>query len=166
MQRSVTAHVAQVPRSRPPNPPKPWYSNGLRFECTQCGNCCRNHGEYTFVYLSERDIEAISTHLDLPREEFLERHCRKESGWVTLRMDAPACPFLLEDQRCAIYPARPKQCATWPFWEENLKRQTWEGSVQKCCPGIDKGTLFGAAEIERIARETEEWYAEDEEKGC
>ena len=79
---------------------------------------------------------------------------------MSLRMDAPACPFLQEDQRCGIYPVRPKQCATWPFWEENLERENWEGSVKDCCPGIGKGKLHSAAEVERVARETEEWYAD------
>lgn len=137
---------------------KSWYAKGLRFSCTQCGNCCRNHGDYTYVYLAERDVEAIANHLGLPRRQFLERYCREEDGWVSLRMDAPACPFLLEDNRCGIYPVRPKQCATWPFWEENLERSVWEGAVQECCPGIGRGPLVPADEVERSARETEEWY--------
>lgn len=142
---------------------KPWYDKGLRFNCTQCGNCCRNHGDYSYVYLAERDIEAIAAHLGLSREAFLERHCQSEEGWVSLRTDAPACPFLEEDHSCAIYPVRPKQCATWPFWEENLEKATWEGPVKDCCPGLDWGTLYPAEEVERLARETEEWYAADEE---
>lgn len=137
---------------------KAWYGKGLRFSCTQCGNCCRNHGDYTYVYLAEHDVEAIARHLGLSRRRFLERYCSREDGWVTLRMDAPACPFLQEDNRCGIYPVRPKQCATWPFWEENLERSAWEGPVQECCPGIGRGPLVPAEEVERIARETEEWY--------
>ncbi len=140
---------------------KPWYSNGLRFECTQCGNCCRNHGDYSYVYLTRHDVSAIADHLGLPRDRFVAEHCVVEDGWVTLRMDAPACAFLLEDNRCAIYPVRPKQCATWPFWEENLERATWEGPVTDCCPGIGKGERTPAAEVERIARETEAWYEQD-----
>ena len=142
-------------------PPKTWYSNGLRFECTQCGNCCRNHGDYSYVYLSSRDILNIAGHLKLPPKRFVEEHCRIEDGWVTLRMDEPACEFLMEDNRCAIYPVRPKQCRTWPFWEENLKQATWNGPVKDCCPGIGQGELTPAAEVDRIARETEEWYDED-----
>lgn len=138
--------------------PKPWYEKGLRFECTGCGNCCRNHGEYAFVYLAEADIVAIAAHLGLERGVFLERYCQTEDGWVSLRMDRPACPFLSADNRCGIYPVRPKQCAAWPFWHENLERATWEGPVKACCPGIGQGPLRSAAEIERIARENEEWY--------
>ena len=136
---------------------KPWYDKGLRFECTRCGNCCRNHGDYAYVYLAEADVSAIARHLGMEREEFLRTHCKEEDGWVTLRMDAPACAFLRPDHTCAIYPVRPKQCATWPFWKENLRRATWT-EVGKDCPGIGRGELVPRAEIERIARETEEWY--------
>ena len=140
---------------------KAWFDKGLRFECTLCGNCCRNHGAYTYVYLAEADVEAIAVHLRLSRAAFLERYCRLEDGWVSLRMDEPQCPFLEESNRCAIYPVRPKQCKTWPFWDENLKRAAWEGPVKECCPGIGKGPLHSPEEIERSARETEEWYDEE-----
>lgn len=135
--------------------PKPWYEKGLRFECTQCGNCCKNHGEYAYVYLAERDVAAIAAHLQIERAAFLARHCVEDDGFVVLRMDAPACPFLGSDNRCGIYPVRPMQCRTWPFWHENLKRATWDGPVKECCPGIGHGPLHSAAEIERCADETE-----------
>jgi Fe-S-cluster containining protein len=137
---------------------KPWYENGLRFSCTRCGNCCRNHGAYTYVYLAPRDVSAIARHLGLEEGVFVARYCQIEDGWTSLRMDSPACPFLEPGNTCAIYPVRPKQCATWPFWKENLERSTWEGEVKADCPGIDKGELHPREEIERIARETEEWY--------
>ena len=139
---------------------KPWYANGLQFECTQCGNCCRNHGEYTYVYLAPADVVAIAGHLELAPRRFVDEYCKVEDGWVTLRMDAPACRFLMEDNRCAIYPVRPKQCATWPFWKENLDQKTWSGAVKDCCPGVDEGPVTPAAEVERIAAETEAWYGE------
>jgi len=139
---------------------KPWYDNGLRFSCTQCGNCCRNHGDYNYVYLNEAEVRAIAAHLGMTEKAFLADHCVLEEGWTTLRMDAPACPFLQADNRCAIYPVRPKQCATWPFWSENLDEATWKGPVKDCCPGIDEGPLFSAEEVERTAAETDGWYEE------
>jgi uncharacterized protein len=139
-------------------PSKPWYHKGLRFECTRCGNCCRNHGDYTHVYLTERDLADIPAHLGLTRGEFLSRYCATEDGWTVLRMDQPACPFLEEDNQCGIYPVRPKQCASWPFWTENLARAAWEGPVKDCCPGIGKGPLHPREQIEHTAAETDRWY--------
>ena len=135
--------------------PKPWYEKGLRFECTGCGNCCRNHGEYAYVYLSDREVAAIAAHLNLERRIFRERYTVIDDGWTVLRMDQPACPFLTAENRCGIYPVRPKQCATWPFWKENLVEVEWNGPVKACCPGIDKGPLYSAEGVERQARETD-----------
>jgi Fe-S-cluster containining protein len=103
------------------------------------------------------DVSAIALHLGMSEASFLEAYCQQEDGWVTLRMDSPACPFLQEGNTCAIYPVRPKQCATWPFWKENLRRAAWE-EIAKDCPGIGKGELVPRAEVDRIARENEEWY--------
>ncbi len=140
---------------------KSWYAKGLRFECQRSGNCCRNHGTYTYVYLSRRDVRAIAAFLDLGEGDFLRRFCRMEEGWILLRMDEPACPFQEASGACAIYPVRPKQCATWPFWEENLDEEAWNGPVRACCPGVGRGRRYSAEEIEQIARETEEWYDAD-----
>ncbi len=136
-----------------------WYAAGLRFECTQCGNCCRNHGEYHYVHLTQIELDQIPKFLGISRRDFLKRYCTKEPhSFVTLRMDTPACPFLNEKQQCSIYPVRPMQCRTWPFWEHNLTEAQWNGPVKDCCPGIGKGTLYPADEVDRIARETERWF--------
>ena len=37
---------------------KPWYADGLRFACTQCGNCCT--GEPGFVWVNDAEIAAIA----------------------------------------------------------------------------------------------------------
>ena len=136
---------------------EPWYAGGLRFACTQCGNCCRNHGDYAFVNLSPRDLAEIPAYLGISRDEFLARFCVKEPGtFPTLRMDAPQCPFLDERARCRIYPVRPMQCRTWPFWRSNLVREVWEGAVRERCPGSGIGPLYSRAEIEACAERTEQ----------
>jgi uncharacterized protein len=141
--------------------PKPWYSKGLRFECSRCGNCCTSNGEYSYVYLAAADRTALAAHLGLSEAAFLERYCEREEGHVLLRMDRPECPFLTPERGCAVYAARPKQCRTWPFWQENLPRERWEGVVSQICPGIGQGPLHPAEEVERQAAETEEWYAQE-----
>ena len=130
----------------------------MRFACQRCGKCCTNRGGYAFVYLAEADIVAITGFLGLERAEFLARHCVETDGFVSLKTDSPACEFLREDKSCAIYPVRPKQCATYPFWDENLVRATWEEDIAKNCPGVGVGPLHSREEIERVAREDREWY--------
>lgn len=137
---------------------KPWYHKGLKFTCTMCGNCCRNRGDYAFVYLMPSEVRSIAAHLGLSRKEFLARHCVRDGDAVTLRTDSPACAFLGPDQRCTIYPVRPMQCRTWPFWRENLEKAVWDEEVRADCPGAGHGELRSAKEIERVASEDARWY--------
>lgn len=138
-----------------------WYAQGLRFACTQCGNCCRNHGDYSFVNLAASELEQIPRFLGISTEEFLARYCSKEPGhFPTLRMDAPQCPFLDASARCTIYPVRPMQCRTWPFWRSNLEQAVWEGPLRERCPGIDQGRHHSAQEIDAIADATERHFGQ------
>jgi Fe-S-cluster containining protein len=134
-----------------------WYAEGLRFSCTRCGNCCRNHGDYAFVNLSPRDLAEIPRFLGISAEEFSARYCTKEPGhFPTLRMDAPQCPFLDANSRCTIYSVRPMQCRTWPFWRANLADEaTWNGPVRERCPGIGAGEILSQERIEVQVRQTE-----------
>jgi uncharacterized protein len=133
-----------------------WYEQGLRFACTQCGNCCRNHGDYAFVNLSPRDLAEIPRFLGITLEEFMTRYATKEPGHhPTLRMDAPQCPFLDEQSRCTIYAVRPMQCRTWPFWRSNLEQAKWLGAVRERCPGIGQGETFAREHVDAEAARTE-----------
>ena len=134
-----------------------WYQEGLRFECISCSNCCVTHGEYAYVYVAEKDIAAISNYLGLHRSEFLTEFCVQYQGLTYLREEQAECRFL-EGKQCRIYPVRPKQCETWPFWTGNLERRVWEGAVADCCPGVGQGKRYTKDEIEAIARERDEWY--------
>ena len=136
-----------------------FYDQGVHFKCTGCGDCCRTHGEYAYVFLTKTDVDNMAAHLGLSRIDFLNAHCRTDpDGTTYLTMLHGSCNFLDENGRCAVYPVRPKQCATWPFWTENLNAKSWHGPVSKCCAGIGAGRLYSREEILRIAAERDEWY--------
>ena len=135
-----------------------WYEEGLPFGCTACGNCCRSHGEYSHVYLRPEEVPPIADHLGLDAATLVRDHLVVDDGWITLKPDLPACQFLDEDGRCGIYPVRPIQCRTWPFWEINLDRKVWEGEVNAICPGSRSGPVHDPDRIDAIARATEDWY--------
>ena len=136
-----------------------WYETGIRFECTGCGECCKTHGEYAFVYLSDMDVDHISAFLEMSRIDFLNAYCASDAdGDIHLAELCGDCSFLEDGVRCRIYSVRPKQCATWPFWRENLKKSVWQGPVSACCPGIGRGPTVSADEIDAIADERRDWY--------
>ncbi len=136
-----------------------WYENGLQFQCIGCGRCCRSHGENNekkYVYLTYEDKSAVSAYLKLPMDVFFSRFGTHQDGAAVLKRTNGGCCFL-EDNRCRVYPARPKQCATWPFWTENLDPDQWDGPVRECCPGIGRGKVYGKDEIEQIAASRDLW---------
>jgi Fe-S-cluster containining protein len=135
-----------------------WYAEGIAFSCQGCGDCCRNHGEYSYVYLTPDNIRLISRHLNMNEHDFLAEYCEEEDSYVSLVSSLAACPFLKKN-RCQIYPVRPKQCETWPFWRENLVREIWDGPVSNCCPGIGKGEILSAEDILKMVTERDDWQS-------
>ena len=62
------------------------------------------------------------------------------------------CVFWDRAAGCTIYPVRPPQCRTWPFWESHLATpEAWE-EVRQVCPGAGQGELIAAEEITRRLR--------------
>lgn len=58
---------------------------------------------------------------------------------------------------CAIYPVRPLQCRTWPFWPENMKsRAAWDRAA-KGCPGMNRGGRHFTKDQAETIRDANEW---------
>ena len=129
----------------------PWYRDGLRFECTRCGHCCT--GEPGFVWVSDAEIAAIAAHRQEPVQHVLGLYTRPGPRGLSLKEKANGdCIFYEPGAGCTIYPVRPRQCRTWPFWESNVRTpEAWE---QTCtvCPGAGQGELIPAEEITRRLR--------------
>jgi len=133
--------MSEARRKTEPQPRRPWYVDGLRFECQpDCGACCTNHGDYSYVYLEGDDLQRLADLLGLSTDECAARYTVLDEGQRALRMDEPDCPFL-DGARCTVCEARPLQCRTFPFWPESLRsRRSWSG-LRSFCPGIDTGPL-------------------------
>lgn len=132
---------------------KPWYSGGLRFECTGCGDCCT--GAPGYVWVTRDEIEALADLCAMGVEEFEAKYVRKVGVRKSLiEFDNGDCVFFDgRSRRCRVYNARPRQCRTWPFWPSNLKSpSTWRAMAEHC-PGANCGKLIPLAEILRRAGE-------------
>jgi Fe-S-cluster containining protein len=126
----------------------PWFHEGLRFRCTQCGNCCT--GAPGFVWINDEEIDALSEFHGEPREQIEQLYTRWLGPRRSLREKANGdCIFYDKSAGCTIYPVRPRQCRTWPFWESNVRTpEDWEETCQMC-PGSGQGELIPAEEITR-----------------
>jgi uncharacterized protein len=123
-----------------------WYKDGLRFECTECGACCT--GAPGFVWVNKSEIEGMAACLDMEVAEFETRYVRQVGIRKSL-IERPNydCVFL-HGGRCDVYPVRPRQCRTWPFWESNLSSPERWNDAAEACPGCNHGKLFTLLEIE------------------
>jgi Fe-S-cluster containining protein len=148
-------------------PVLPWYKEGLSFQCTQCGNCCT--GGPGYVWMSSQEVDRLAEHLKLPREDVLKKHCRSIGGKISLKETKTEgglydCVFLTTSQDatgktkrgCSIYPVRPLQCRTWPFWDGLLaSKESWT-RTKRMCPGMDKGKAYTFERIEEL-RTAKDW---------
>jgi hypothetical protein len=127
----------------------------LRFECTGCGACCTGDADhYVEVNAAERD--AIRALLGLSRVWFRRRYLvRVAAGLTGIRLGPDGrCPFLGADHRCRVYPVRPRQCRTYPWWPELVEQRSGWQTEAKRCEGINRGAVVPLAKIERmLARE-------------
>ena len=134
-----------------------FYEDGLKFECNGCSYCCRFEGGV--VLLSENDLQRLSRHENLTREQFIQVYCRTatdDSGKTFLILKTLSngdCVFWNKDLcggkgGCSCYEARPVQCSTYPVWTKILSsEENWKNEEAKC-PGINKGALHSKEEIE------------------
>lgn len=132
-------------------PPQNWYQDGLRFECTQCGGCCT--GTPGFVWINDAELREIANFLGISTGELRLLHTRIARGQLSLTEFANGdCTFFDGATRgCKIYPVRPTQCRTWPFWRSNVESpEAWQRTSQGC-PGIGRGQLVTLEEIETRA---------------
>jgi Fe-S-cluster containining protein len=160
----------------PSDAKQPWYAakGGLSFTCTQCGNCCT--GGPGYVWISEEEVGRLAAHLKLSVDETIERHCRRVGTRISLKeyrneRGQYDCTFLKEIEAtrvvegqavrytkriCEIYPVRPLQCRTWPFWSENLtSEKAWQIAGRRC-PGMNEGKRYTVEEVEQI-RNAADW---------
>ncbi|HEX6275375.1 MAG TPA: YkgJ family cysteine cluster protein [Polyangiaceae bacterium] len=147
----------------------------LHFACTACGDCCRRHR----VALTHRDLVRIKRIVAEPAERLVDWLSPDElepdadaASFVTLPAGprlmvlahaGGACRFLASDNRCGVYPARPRDCAMYPFVLERDQRRVVRLSLfgPEGCGGRGTAMDFGklaSADAQRWA-EVEEYRA-------
>jgi len=130
-----------------------WYREGLSFSCTQCGNCCS--GEPGYVWATKEEVRRISEFLGRTDGWLDKKHLRRVGLRYSLteRPDGD-CVFLKRENgkaMCSIYPVRPLQCRTWPFWNNLLaSRKGWDETAAEKCPGMNQGRPYTFVQIEGI----------------
>ena len=105
--------------------------------CEECGgNCCT--GESGYIFLNAKEMEAIAQFKELSMNELKEQYLFKKGYKYSIKENvinnSHDCIFF--DRKingCGIYPVRPTQCRTFPFWSYF---KTHEDELRAECPGI------------------------------
>lgn len=119
--------------------PRYFFDAGIRFECQRCGACCT--GDPGVVRINNQEIQSVADFLEMLPSELIRLHLRPIDGGFSIVEEADGrCRFF--DQGCLIYPVRPFQCRTFPFWFNLMRSSRQWQQVLKECPGIGFGELY------------------------
>jgi len=127
-----------------------WYEAGLRFRCLapDCVACCSGKRGPGYVWVNPTEMLALAEFLGLEFDDFTRKFVRQSHNRYSL-IERPNfdCVFL-KDGGCSVYPARPTQCRTYPFWHEVLASEaTWQHESTEC-PGIhNNAPIVPAADV-------------------
>ncbi len=102
-----------------------------RINCLECANCCRTLGPL----ITDKDIERMAKALRMKPSAVVEQYLRidEEGDYVFREMP---CPFLMPDNYCSIYEARPKACREYPHTDRRKFYQIYKLTVKNAetCP--------------------------------
>ncbi|HOJ62958.1 MAG TPA: YkgJ family cysteine cluster protein [Spirochaetota bacterium] len=110
----------------------------LEFKCQRCSNCCRH--QPGVVFLSEEDVKNIASFLNIDISTLLSKYCRaiyRNGEQIVALQERKNFDCIFWNDGCIIYPARPLQCKTYPFWPSLVESEENWKEEKKRCPGID-----------------------------
>jgi uncharacterized protein len=138
---------------------KSWYRKGLQFECVGCGKCCGGEpGGY--VWVNEEEIKKLADHMGLTIADFAIQYLKKVDDHYSLLIHPNGDCVFLKDGGCAVYPARPFQCSSFPFWPHIvISRKKWDERAAKCS-GINHGRLHPFSAITKTIIKFRKHYEE------
>jgi Fe-S-cluster containining protein len=125
----------------------PWFGEGLRFRCTQCGDCCT--GAPGYVWVNKAEMERLAEELGLPLDQFERQYVRKVGIRHSLveHLNGDCVFFDTQTRKCRVYSARPRQCRTWPFWDSNVRSEEAWRRTSEICPGCNQGDLVPLEQV-------------------
>jgi Fe-S-cluster containining protein len=129
----------------------------------QCGNCCSGPAE-GYIWVSSREIRLIAQYLNISTGKLKKKFLRRVGFRMSIIEDSDThdCVFLRQSgqgKTCSIYPVRPSQCRSWPFWPCNLVGpDDWNRAAKKC-PGINRGKLHDIEQIRAIKNNPPWWQS-------
>ncbi|MFH1157136.1 MAG: YkgJ family cysteine cluster protein [Pseudomonadota bacterium] len=105
--------------------------------CRTCRSaCCR--GEPGYIWVSQGELKPMADFLNITVIDLIKDKLVRAANRYSIREHLAGgehcCIFLDPEKGCTIYPVRPHQCRTYPFWD---RFRTCPDQVMEACPGVD-----------------------------
>jgi len=121
-----------------------FFDDGIFFQCRQCGHCCT--GSPGIVRVARDEIPRIAEFLSLSPNVVESQYLVVYKDGLSIGEDeAGRCVFY--ENGCRIYPVRPLQCRSFPFWVTCLRSHEKWMEISRECPGIGTGRFFSKEHI-------------------
>ncbi|MEN9919477.1 MAG: hypothetical protein RL662_1913 [Bacteroidota bacterium] len=100
-------------------------------DCLACASCCRSLGPAIY----DKDIDRLSKVLRIKPSEVVDRYLKIDDDGDYVFQTMP-CPFLMPDNYCSVYEARPKACREYPHTDRKRFGQIYKLTVKNTstCP--------------------------------
>lgn len=102
-------------------------------DCLDCANCCKT----TSPIFYDKDVERMASFFKMKASAFYDQYLRTdEDGDQVLK--ASPCPFLMDDNKCMAYEARPKACREYPHTNRKKMHQILDLTAKntRVCPAV------------------------------
>lgn len=102
-------------------------------DCLKCANCCSSISPA----IRDNDIQRLSRALKIKPSKLVDAYM-----WLDMDQDyvmnTKPCPFLLHDNYCSVYSARPTACKEYPHTAQNHFKKRITLSLQNTlyCPAV------------------------------
>ena len=102
-------------------------------DCLSCANCCKTLGPR----ITDNDINRLSKYLKIKPGKFIENYLKIDEDGDYVFKEMP-CPFLLPDNYCSVYEARPKACREYPHTDRKRFYQALDITLNNIdtCPAV------------------------------
>ena len=102
-------------------------------DCLECANCCKSISPS----VQDKDIQKIAKSLRIRPSTVVSQYMYLDDEQDYVMSESP-CPFLLEDNYCNIYNARPLACKGYPHTDRNKMHQILNLTLKNTliCPAV------------------------------
>ena len=102
-------------------------------DCLQCANCCKTISPM----ITNKDVDRMAKFLKIKPAELAQKYLHIDEDGDYVFNDTP-CPFLMPDNYCMVYEARPKACSGYPHTDRKKFYQLLDITEKNLfiCPAV------------------------------